>query len=37
MDNNGVYCGVYQNKDQGSLLLELCSLVGFQKIKMHFA
>ena len=36
MDNDWMYC-VYQNKHQGSITLGVCPLVGFQKIKMHFA
>ena len=37
VDNDWVYI-VYWNKGQGSItVLELYPLVGFQKIKMHFA
>ena len=36
MDSDWMY-RVYRNRGQGSITLELCPLVGFQKIKMHFA
>ena len=36
MDNDWMY-HVYQNSAKGPYLLELCPLVGFQKIKIHFA
>ena len=36
MDNDWMYC-VHWNRRQGSITLGVCPLVGFRKIKMHFA
>ena len=36
MDNDWMY-HVYRKRGQGSITLELSPLVGFQKIKLHFA